>query len=65
VTAIWLEGDPHQIAVTVDGEVVVETLRLATNTLLRQHGEIVLRIEADVSRTEAVRLARTWEPGPG
>ncbi len=60
--AIWLEGEPHQIAITVDGSVLPDTLRLATNTLLRQHGEVVLRIEADITRTEAVRIARTWEP---
>lgn len=63
--AIWLEGAPHQVAVVVNGEVVLDTLRLSTNTLLRQRGDVVLRIEASITRAEAVRIAETWEPAAG
>ncbi len=60
--AIWLSGAPHEVVVLVDGQPIVETLRLATNTLLWQHAGWLLRIEATVSRDEAVRIARSWEP---
>ncbi len=66
--AIWIEGAPHQIAVVVDGEPLVDTLRLATNTLLwerdglRERDGLVLRIEANVTRAAALRIAATWEP---
>ena len=60
--AIWIEGAPHQIAVVVDGEPVVDTLRLATNTLLLERDGLVLRIEANITRPAALRIAATWEP---
>ena len=63
--AIWLSGAPHDVVVLVDGQPIVDTLRLATNTLLWQHAGWLLRIEATISRDEAVRLARSWEPTPG
>lgn len=63
--AIWLSGAPHEVVVLVDGQPIVETLRLATNTLLWQHAGWLLRIEATVSRDEAVRIARSWEPTGG
>ena len=63
--AIWIEGAPHQIAVVVDGEPVVDTLRLATNTLLLERDGLVLRIEANITRAAALRIAATWEPDPG
>ena len=63
--AIWLEGAPHQVAVVVDDDVLVDTLRLATNTLLWERDGIVLRIEADISRDEAARIAVSWEPTAG
>ncbi|TPW12697.1 MAG: hypothetical protein FD127_2476, partial [Acidimicrobiaceae bacterium] len=43
----------------------VDTLRLATNTLLWERDGIVLRIEADISRDEAARIAVSWEPTAG
>jgi hypothetical protein len=60
--AIWLSGAPHQVQVFVGDEPVADTLRLAANTLWWQRGELLLRIEASVSRDEAVRIARSWEP---
>jgi hypothetical protein len=63
--AIWLSGAPHDVVVLVDGQPIVDTLRLATNTLLWQHAGWLLRIEATISRDEAVRLARSWEPIAG
>ena len=63
--AIWLSGAPHEVVVLVGGQPIVETLRLATNTLLWQHSGWLLRIEATISRDEAVRIARSWEPISG
>ena len=57
----WLEGEPHEF-VYIDPETSEPrpaTLRLATNTLLWQRGEVTLRIEGDVSRAEAVRIAES------
>ncbi len=55
----WLEGEPHEF-LYVDPETSEPrpaTLRLAENTLLWQRGELTLRIEGDLSRAEAVRIA--------
>jgi hypothetical protein len=55
----WLEGEPHEF-VYVDPETSEPrpaTLRLATNTLLWQRGELTLRVEGDLSRAEAIRIA--------
>lgn len=55
----WLEGRPHEF-VYIDpesGQPRPETLRLARNTLLWQRGELTLRIEGDLSREEALRIA--------
>ena len=55
----WLAGEPHEF-VYLDretGKVRLETLRLAGNTLLWQRGELTLRLEGDLSREEALRIA--------
>ena len=59
----WLEGEPHEFGYVdpESGEVRVETLRLAGNTLLWQHGEFTLRLEGAVSRNEALAIAEGVE----
>jgi hypothetical protein len=55
----WLEGQPHEFAY-VDretGEIRVETLRLAGDTLLWQRGQLTLRLEGSLSREEALSIA--------
>ncbi len=42
-----------------DGEIAVERAFLAGTTLLWNRGEILLRLEADVDRDEAVALAES------
>ncbi len=60
----WLAGEPHEF-VYVDPETReprAETLRLATNTLLWQRGELTLRLEGDLTRDEALVIARAVAP---
>jgi hypothetical protein len=56
--AYWLAGQPHQFFYfDSTGKIQPETLRLAGNTLLWDAGGITYRLEAQVSREEAVRIA--------
>jgi hypothetical protein len=56
----WLEGQPHEFFyLTAGGAFVNDSLRLAGNTLIWEQGGVVLRIEAQVDRATAVRLAGT------
>jgi hypothetical protein len=53
----WIEGAPHQFFYRdAAGNPVPETLRLAGNTLLWEQGDTTLRLEAQVSRDEAIRI---------
>ena len=57
---IWLEGEPHEVFYRdVNGEIIWDSLRLAGNTLLWERGNLLLRLEADVSKREALRIARS------
>ena len=54
----WLAGEPHFFFYRdATGTVRQETLRLAGNTLLWQQGDLTFRVEAQVSRDEALRIA--------
>jgi hypothetical protein len=53
----WIEGAPHQLFFDSGGQPQLDTLRLATNTLLWQRGDHIYRIEADVSLETALRIA--------
>lgn len=56
--AYYLGGQPHQFFFRDPaGNLQPETLRLAGNTLLWEEGGVTYRLEAQVSREEAVRLA--------
>jgi hypothetical protein len=55
----WLE-EPHVVFFEdLRGRVRRSTGRLAGKTLLWQHGEVTLRLEGDLSKEEALRIART------
>jgi hypothetical protein len=63
--AFWLQGAPHQFFYREqDGTVRPETLRLAGNTLLWQgdgrQSSVTFRLEADVSRAQALRIASSF-----
>ena len=57
---IWLEGEPHAFYYldARTGEPRDETLRLARNTLLWERGPLTFRLEGDLTRAEALAIAR-------
>ena len=56
--ALWIEGDPHEVAfLDADGEVVVE--RFAGNTLLWQDGRVIRRVEGFDDVDAAIDLAES------
>jgi hypothetical protein len=58
--AIWLEGGPHFVLFrTPEGDFGEEVARLAGNTLLVQHGRLLVRIEGELERDRAVEIARS------
>jgi hypothetical protein len=58
--AVWLEGAGHVLYIPGLGE---EPQRLAGNTLIVQRADnVTVRIEADVSKDEAVEIFRSMEP---
>src|SRR5919201_575697 len=58
--AYYLAGQPHQFFFRDPaGNLQPETLRLAGNTLLWEEAGVTYRLEAEVSRDEAIRLAST------
>jgi hypothetical protein len=57
---VWIAGRPHEIVYRdPNGNVDTDTLRLAGNTLIWRHGEVLVRLEAAVSRSAALRIARS------
>lgn len=55
---VWIEGAPHQIFFRApSGEVVIDTLRLAGNVLAWDQGGAFVRLEADLTKDEALRIA--------
>jgi len=59
--AFFISGKPHGVAWTDDnGDVSYENQRLAGNTLLVERGDgLLLRVEGDIGRADAVRIARS------
>ena len=57
--AVWLEGGPHVVLfVGPDGSIREDNGWLAGNTLLVARDGVTVRVEGDVSRSDAVRLVR-------
>jgi hypothetical protein len=57
-TGYWISGKPHDFFfIDADGNTRDETLRLATNTLLIDDSGIVVRIEGDMTKAQALELA--------
>jgi hypothetical protein len=60
-TGYWLEGAPHFFFYRLEnGTVLQDTLRLAGNTLIWVENGVTLRVEANVPKETAVRLAATF-----
>jgi len=57
----WLEGAPHLFFYRdANGTPQLETLRLAGNTLVWEQDGLTIRLEAAVSRDEALQIASTF-----
>ena len=57
----WIEGEPHLFFyINEAGNPQSETLRLAGNTLLWEQDGVTFRLEAQVSRDEALRIAASF-----
>lgn len=54
----WVEG-PHAVMLERDGAIVDDPPRLSTSSLLWTRDGVLLRLEADVTPAEAVRLAES------
>jgi hypothetical protein len=56
----YLSGNPHVFGYLDEGgQFREETVRLVGNVLLWERGELTLRLEGDISRDEALRIARS------
>ena len=59
-TGYWLAGAPHSYGyVTPDGQFVLDSLRLATNTLIWEVDGVTYRVEALVDKATALRIAES------
>jgi hypothetical protein len=57
---VWISGSPHYFAfVDARGKDHEQSLRLAANTLLWRRGDLLLRLEANVPRATALRIAES------
>ncbi len=56
----WIEGQPHTISyLDQNGSQIPDQTRLAGNVLLWQHGSVTYRIEADISKDQAIGIAES------
>jgi len=57
----WLAGAPHQFFYRdAYGNFIQETLRLAENTLIWERNGTIYRLEAQVSKVDALRIAASF-----
>jgi hypothetical protein len=57
VSGFWLSGAPHEVLVRGPSGYRPETLRLAENTLVWERDRVTYRVEAAISKTDALRIA--------
>jgi hypothetical protein len=56
----WISGRPHDFAFTdAQGNFYSDTLRLATNTLIFDDVGTIVRIEGDMTKAQALQIARS------
>jgi hypothetical protein len=54
----WISGAPHEVVVLdPSGEPILDTVRLAGNVLMWEDGELTLRIESELGKDDALRVA--------
>jgi hypothetical protein len=62
----WFEGQLHELSLAdAHGRFFADATRLAGNTLVWQHGVVTLRLEGQVPRDEAIRIAELFSSGSG
>jgi hypothetical protein len=59
--ALWLEGGPHVVFFETERGVFEDPGRLAGNTLLVEHDDVLVRIEGEIGRERAVEIAESLE----
>lgn len=68
VEGMWVTGEPHELVYADPRGDVVQT-RAASDTLVWQEGDMIVRIEGDITRERALELASQLElarsPRPG
>lgn len=56
----WLSGEPHALYyISNEGELREDLGRLAGNTLVWQHGDLIYRLESRLSKARALEVARS------
>jgi hypothetical protein len=61
-SGLWIEGGPHVVFFrSPGGEILEERARLAGNTLLLEHGTVLVRIEGEIDRERALEIAASLE----
>jgi hypothetical protein len=56
----WIAGDLHEVLyLDANGESIVDSVRLAGNVLLWEQGDLTLRLESALTKSEALRIARS------
>jgi hypothetical protein len=57
-----MEGQPHQVFYTSNSgtSFITDTLRLAGNTLIWEQNGLVMRLEAQVDKATALRIAASF-----
>ena len=59
---LWIEGGPHALLFRgPGGRILEDAARLAGNTLLLQHGSLLVRLEGELSRERALEIAASLE----
>lgn len=57
---VWIDGEPHQFFYRApNGDILIETVRLAGNVLLWEQDGLLMRIEAQIDRDQALLIARS------
>ena len=56
----WIAGDFHEVLyLDANGESIADSVRLAGNVLLWEQGDLTLRLESALTKSEALRIARS------
>lgn len=59
----WITGAPHEVLYQDEfGRIIPDSVRLAGDTLLWIRGDITLRLEGRMTKSQALRIARSLEP---